>query len=227
MAEDGADLFDELMRFKPEGLSANAWAVQAGVGRTIWADLRRHGNPSRRTLSKLLEAAGSSLAEFEALRLKPAKPDAEVATTLAEPRPGWGHPPAEPLPLLGTRAAGAWGEGERGIDVFLVDHEKIIDRLVRPAILVGDRQAYAVTTPDNSMWPRFRPGRRLAVSPAAAITAGDDVLLILAKARGALIGELQSRSSTEFTLRQFNPPRQFEINAAEVESLHKVIGELI
>jgi hypothetical protein len=57
MADDGAELFEELMRFKPDGLTPNAWAVQAGVGRTIWADLRRHGNPSRRTLSKLLEAA--------------------------------------------------------------------------------------------------------------------------------------------------------------------------
>ena len=41
---------------------------QGGVSRTVWADLKRHGNPSRRTMEKLLQAAGSSLAEFEALR---------------------------------------------------------------------------------------------------------------------------------------------------------------
>ena len=31
--------------------------------------MRRHGNPSRRKLEKLLSAAGSPLAEFEALRI--------------------------------------------------------------------------------------------------------------------------------------------------------------
>ena len=60
----------------PEGLSPNAWAVKAGVSRTVWADMRRHGNPSRRTLELLLAAADSSLAEFEAL----AKPGAIFAS---------------------------------------------------------------------------------------------------------------------------------------------------
>ena len=69
MAEAGAQLIEELMRFKPDGLTANGWAVKAGVSRTIWADLRRHGNPSRRILEKLLGAAEASLAEFEALRV--------------------------------------------------------------------------------------------------------------------------------------------------------------
>ena len=62
-------VYRDLMRLKPEGLSPNAWAVKAGVSRTVWSDMRRHGNPSRRTLEKLLAAAGSSLAEFEALRI--------------------------------------------------------------------------------------------------------------------------------------------------------------
>ena len=68
MSDAGARLFEELMRFKPDGWSANAWAVRAGVTRTVWTDMRRHGYPSRRTLERLLAAAGSSLAEFEALR---------------------------------------------------------------------------------------------------------------------------------------------------------------
>ena len=62
-------LLIDLMRFKPDMMSANAWAVSAGVSRTVWTDIRRHANPSRRTLEKLLAAAGSSLAEFEALRI--------------------------------------------------------------------------------------------------------------------------------------------------------------
>ena len=61
-AGDHSDIHDDLMRFKPEGMTPNGWAMKAGVSRTVWSDMRRHGNPSRRTLEKLLGAAGSSLA---------------------------------------------------------------------------------------------------------------------------------------------------------------------
>ena len=95
MSDAGARLIEELMRFKPDGLTANGWAVQAGVSRTIWADLRRHGNPSRRTLEKLLAAAGSSLAEFEALRVGEAAP----ASADRECRPGRPRPRLAGAPL--------------------------------------------------------------------------------------------------------------------------------
>ena len=57
MPNNGTRLFEELMRFKPAGLTANGWAVKAGISRAFWNDLKRHGNPSRRTLEKLLSAA--------------------------------------------------------------------------------------------------------------------------------------------------------------------------
>ena len=69
--DEDSPIYRDLMRFKPDELTPNAWAVKAGVSRTVWTDMRRHGNPSRRTLEKLLAAASSSLAEFEALRLGP------------------------------------------------------------------------------------------------------------------------------------------------------------
>lgn len=223
MAEDGAELFEELMRFKPEGLTPNAWAVQAGVGRTIWADLRRHGNPSRRTLSRLLEAAGSSLAEFEALRAGRSAEPAASTGALAEPGRGWGQAPVAPLPLYSTRPGGV-RRGE-GTELMLVDRGKVAERLPRPPSLAGDQDAYAVTVTGRSMWPRFREGRRVAVSPAAPIRPGDDVLLILAE--GALIGELVSQSRDEIALRRFNPPKEFQVPAAEVQAVHKILGELI
>lgn len=225
MADEGAELFEELMRFKPDGLTPNGWAVQAGVGRTIWADLRRHGNPSRRTLSKLLEAAGSSLAEFEALRVGRAPGGVDTSTALAEPNRGWGQAPIAPLPLFSTRPGGVWGEAQ-GAELVLIDRGEIVDRLPRPPSLAADRDAYAVTVIGQSMQPRFRQGRHLAVSPAAAVSLGDDVLLILADGRG-LIGELQSRSHDEVALRQFNPPMDFRVPFAEAQAVHKILGELI
>jgi len=82
------------------------------------------------------------------------------------------------------------------------------------------------------MWPRFRPGRRIAVSPRSPIAVGDDVLIILAERSSAgnrfvLLKELVRRTSTHIELRQFNPDSTVSVSGAEVETIHKVVGELI
>jgi phage repressor protein C with HTH and peptisase S24 domain len=81
------------------------------------------------------------------------------------------------------------------------------------------------------MWPRFRPGRRTAVSPRAPVAIGDDVVVTLAgdQASGrsiALIKELIRRTASYVELRQFNPAATFRVPARDVSAIHKVIGEL-
>jgi SOS-response transcriptional repressor LexA len=226
MAEEGEQLFQELMRFRPDGLTANGWAVKAGVSRTIWADLRRHGNPSRRTLEKLLGAAGSSLAEFEALRVTRSAQLAEAdEPRIAESGRGWRGAPPAPLPLLATSLAGEWWPGSE-IALHSIDRSKVVGRVDRPAAMASDADAYAVTMVGQSMWPRFRAGRWLLVSPAAPVEVGDDVLMQLTNGN-ALIKELVGRSSSGIELRQFSPDVMFGIEAAEVKAVHKVIGEAI
>jgi SOS-response transcriptional repressor LexA len=226
MAEDGTQLLEQLMRFKPDGLTANAWAIRAGVGRTIWADLRRHGNPSRRTLEKLLAVAGSSLAEFEALRVGTRTQISFEHAGLAERGQPWRQAPMPPLPLFRTAQAGAWGDRDPGIPLMSIDRDTVVDRLARPASLAVDRDAYAVSIVGESMWPRFRLGRRIAVSPSSPVGVGDDVLVLLVAGQGTLLGELR-RHARCVSLRQFNPSVEFDVSAAEVEAIHKVMGELI
>jgi phage repressor protein C with HTH and peptisase S24 domain len=227
MSDCGIRLFEELMRFKPPGLTANGWAVRAGVSRTIWADLRRHGNPSRRTLEKLLAAAGSSLAEFEALRVgQPLSPPVAAGLGLAEPTRAWRAARLPPIPQFPTRPAGVWGAAGSGIELLAIDRSHPIDRLDRPPALAADRHAYAVATLGQSMWPRFRAGRRLLVSPAKAVAAGDDVLVELAGGQ-VLIKELVRRSADTIGLRQFSPDVTFEIKASEAAAVHRIIGEAI
>lgn len=227
MSDVGARLFEELMRFKPDGLTANGWAVKAGVSRAIWADLRRHGNPSRRTLEKLLGAAGSSLAEFEALRVgRPAiRPD-DNGNGLADPKRGWRNAALDPIPLFDTRLAGEWGKADSGVECHSVDRSNIIGRIDRPSSLAADRDAYAVTMVGEAMWPRFRGGRRLLVSPATPVAIGDDVLVELVGG-GVLIKELVRRSAHSIELRQFNPDRTFRLKASDIEAIEKVVGEAI
>lgn len=228
MAETGAQLFDELMRFRPDGLSPNAWAVKAGVSRTIWQDLRRHGNPSRRTMEKLLGAAGSSLAEFEALRIGKTNSALEIEAADGVGETGRGYRGAElpPIPLVWCQPSGEWADGITQIEL---EQTKILGRLPRPVSLVRDPNAYALAVPDRAMWPRFRPGRHIAVSPVASIEPGDDVLVMIAGTRWkcALVKELVGRSADSLTLRQFTPDLTFGIRLVHVGAVHKVLGEMI
>jgi hypothetical protein len=234
-AEDNTPIYDDLMRFKPEGITPNAWAMKAGVSRTVWSDMRRHGNPSRRTLQKLLTVAGSTLAEFEALRIS-GGPVGELVT-----KPGlsdhcgadWGAARLPRIPLLATAIAGERQYSGFATEVTELRTGELEENLVRPASLAGDASAYAITIVGNSMWPRFRPGRRVAVSPKAPIAVGDDVLVKLnhtvakGDATAVLIKELVRKGERGIELRQFNPDVTFHVAAAEIASIEKVVGELI
>lgn len=225
MSEAGERLFEELMRFRPEALTANGWAVKAGVSRTIWSDLRRHGNPSRRTLEKLLGAAGMTLAEFEALRVGHSAIEM-AGDGLAEPCRGWRGAAQSPVPLFETQLAGEWGEAGHRVAMHSIDCSRSVGKVDRPAALAADRVAYAVTMVGETMWPRFRAGRRLLVSPAADVAVGDDVVVELVGG-GVMIKELVGRSAKAIRLRQFNPELSFEMDVRDVLTIHKIIGEAL
>jgi hypothetical protein len=235
---DNQQIYADLMRFKPDGITPNGWAIKAGVSRTVWADMRRHGNPSRRTLEKLLTAAGSTLAEFEALRISGRPNDVAGAGAALADRRGaaWGVPQLPPLPLVATAIGTGWGNSASRIELTELHIDDLVDRVARPVSLANDPNAYAITIVGDSMWPRFRPGRRVAVSPKAPVAIGDDVLVKLKGAnrqqvKGAivavLIKELVRSSGTGVELRQFNPDLTFEVAAADIGAIEKVVGELV
>jgi hypothetical protein len=236
-ATEESQIYRALMRFKPKDLTPNAWAVRAGVSRAVWADMRRHGNPSRRTLEKLLAAVDSSLAEFEALRLGPEPAGrATVSGRVGDAGAGaWTPTRPPPLPLIRTSLAGEWDEPGSGIDLVEVRPGELIERLPRPTSLAGDARAYAVTIVGGAMWPRFRPGRRVAISPRSAVAVGDDVFVRLrspsagretAGGELALVAELARRANETVELRQFHPDRTFQVDAADIEAIHRIAGEL-
>jgi SOS-response transcriptional repressor LexA len=233
---DKSQIYVDLMRLRPEGMTPNAWAMNAGVSRTVWSDMRRHGNPSRRTLEKLLMAAGSSLAEFEALRIR-GVPASETLPTgaLGDGRASpWGAPHVPPLPLVASSLAGEWGDPASRIELTEIGSGEIVDRVNRPRSLANDHTAYAITIVGDSMWPRFRPGRRVAVSPGAPVAIGDDVVVKLASHGDerpnrvpALIKELVRKTASAVELRQFNPDVTFEVPGADIAAMEKILGELI
>jgi hypothetical protein len=243
MAEtvDNPPIYDALMRFKPDGLSANAWAVRAGVSRTVWADIRRHGNPTRGTLEKLLAAVGGSLAEFEAARADPSglvrSEVAGTGWTAKDVERAWSAAgPSKPVPLLGSALGASLAEFEDSVELTELHLTEVLDYLARPPSLSGDKGAYAVTIVGDSMAPRFEPGERAFVSPRDTVGIGDDVIVQLKDSNGkddaadrvtmVLIKRLVRRSGGFVELRQFNPDLTFRVPAGRIAAIHRVRGRL-
>lgn len=225
MPTDDSDLYRDLMRFKPAGISPNRWAMLAGVSRTVWSDMRRHGNPARRTLEKLLAAADSSLAEFEAMRIGARGRVEPRAAGVGEHSPGgWRGALPPPLPVFEARAAPSPEHPSR----IAIAPRQSKETIARPPALSADRRAYALTVAEESMWPRFRLGRRLIVSPAARVADGDDVVVRLAGDGGlALIKMLVDRTAGGLRLRQFNPDLIFVLPLDAVDCIERIAGEAI
>jgi phage repressor protein C with HTH and peptisase S24 domain len=125
---------------------------------------------------------------------------------------------------------------ERDIELTELDMAEVLDHVARPASLARDNEAYALTVIGDSMYPRFRPGRRVIVSPRAPVSIGDDVVVQLKGGAGegefrervstVLIKELVRRSATFIELRQFNPDVTFRVEQDRVAAIHKVVGEV-
>lgn len=136
------------------------------------------------------------------------------------------------IPVAGSAMGIGSFDPEQDIETTEVDMADVLDHVARPKSLASDERAYAVTVIGDSMYPRFRPGRRVIVSPRAPVSIGDDVIVQL-KGGGendritlVLIKELVRRSASFVELRQFNPDVTFKVEAARVGAIHKVIGEV-
>jgi phage repressor protein C with HTH and peptisase S24 domain len=224
-------IYRRLMAVKPDGLTLNAWANLAGINRSMFNAIRKHGNPTSDTLAKLLDAIDVSLAQFEA---GTATVRTEVTGTgLHDVERAWrSAEPSKPVPLLGSAIGGEW---EDQIELTELHLGEVLDYLARPPSLSGDKAAYAVTIVGDSMAPRFEPGERAFVSPRTPASIGDDVIVQL-RACGeeddadrvtmVLIKRLVKRTAGFVELRQFNPDMIFRVPSERIAAIHRVRGRL-
>lgn len=237
VADDNPPLFDRLMAVKPDDLTPNAWALKAGVSRTVFNDIRKRNNVRHDTLVKLLGAVDVSLAKFDAGAAANVSDtglsDAEAQAAIGDPRSRLPR-----LPLVGSAIGGAFDEAEH-VELTELVLGEVLDHLPRPERLAGDRKAYALTIVGESMAPRFEPGEVALVSPQQPVAIGDDVIVQLRSQPGdgadpdhadrvtmVLIKRLVKRSARDLTLRQFNPETVFKVPIAQVAATHKVVGRL-
>lgn len=229
----GEAMLADLRRLLPEGMTLNGWAVAAGVNRTVWGDIRRHGNPSRRTLEKLLDIAGSSLAEFEALRVGPSTHVAGLDNiSLADGRRGWRGAARTGMAVRLAEPVEPQTIGASRIAAFRIGRQAVAS-VARPASLARHGDSYGFRMPVANMWPRFRQGRILVVTPSIPPMIGEDILLTVGGTTGepheptSLVAELVWQDETAVRLRSFAPAAEFTVSRDRILRLDRIAGEAI
>ncbi len=201
------------------GLSASGLARKAGLDATTFNRSKRRmadGRarwPSTESLSKVLNATGSSLEAFTAL----------VAGARALPHGsaargnGSVTPAGRRIPLIGFAQAGA--EGYFDDAGFPVGGSW--DEVALPDI--SDPNAYALEISGESMEPVFRDGDVVIVSPAAPVRRGDRVVA-RTRAGEVMAKELARRSARRVELRSLNPEHPgYSFELTDLAWIHRIV----
>lgn len=227
-------LIDRLMAIKPPELSPNGWAVKAGVNRSVFSDARKRNNLNLDTLERLLEAAGVTLAQFQAGQtVQDIARQPTISDALASPSsPFTGQHKLDKIPVWGS----ALGHDHKidldgtiiHVEMTEIDQNDAVNYLPRPATLGFRRDVYALYVAGNSMEPRYDAGDPIFVDPSQPPSIGDDVIVQLRDSESdrvicALIKRLVRRSATYLELEQFNPARIFRVPMEKVARIHRVL----
>jgi len=154
------------------------------------------------------------------------------AGVLREPAPSRGgpRPPIVRLPPINSSdRIRVMGVAEGGSDGRSQWNGEIVDWVTRPPALSGAPNGYATYVIGTSMEPRYHPGEMVFVHPGKPVNIGAYVLVQLKPpAEGepplALIKRLAKRTTTKIVLEQFNPPKQIDIPARDVVSIHRIVA---
>lgn len=112
------------------------------------------------------------------------------------------------------------------VDLFMAS---AIDFILRPPLLAGRKDIFAVYVSGDSMSPKYESGDPVLVEPARPAAIGDHVLVLLRSAidqgeeiTGALIKKLVRRSASYIELEQYNPRSTFRLPAEDVSKIYRI-----
>jgi phage repressor protein C with HTH and peptisase S24 domain len=183
-----ADIWRAIDRLaQAHGLSASGLARKAGLDPTTFNRSKRTSAdgklrwPSTESIAKILDATGSSFADFVGLAS-----ETPVRAQLQR------------IPVIGYAQAGSAG--------FFDDAGYPVgsgwDELAFPHI--GDPHAYALEISGDSMEPVYRDGDIIVVSPSTSIRRGDRV--VVRTRAGEVMAKLLARqTATRVELHSINP----------------------
>lgn len=120
------------------------------------------------------------------------------------------------VPVLGTVSGGRGGLQMNG---------EAVDWVRRPPRLVGRADVFGVYVEDLSMVPAFKPGALVIVEKARPPAPGDDVVIEIMEGgeQRALIKNLVLSNHKIVRLQQYNPPKEIEIDRAQIVRMFRVM----
>ncbi len=167
----------------------------------------------RRKLAEILRCDEAELRDSEAAPAPTNTSASGVALPVTPPM----VTPSRSLPILGYAKGGE--------DAFFIDNGEIAGYTMRPHVLDGVADAYAVEFWDTSMEPALKHGHLGWVHPRKPVKPGDDVVVQLNDGQ-ALVKTLVRRTETQLILRQYNPSKDFKIERTLIKSVHLIVGTL-
>ncbi|MFP5076561.1 S24 family peptidase [Rhizobium sp. YIM 134829] len=201
------DALAERHKMSPSGL-----ARRAGLDPTSFNKSKRHSAdgrerwPSTESISKVLDATGSTISQFM-----------EFLRSEAEPAASKG-PPVQSIPLLGFAQAGAGGFFDDG--GFPAGQGWDVVDFPAAQTKAG---LYALEIQGDSMMPLYRDGDVLIVEPGAQVRRGDRV--VVKTTEGEVMAKvLMRQSARSIELHSINPEhpnRSFEMK--EIEWIARII----
>lgn len=143
---------------------------------------------------------------------------------------------AQPLniyraPEFGMRDLPVRGVAAAGTDALFITNGEPHDWLLRPAVLIGVNEAYAVIAAGNSMEPRYFDGEVVFVHPGRRVAPGPHTFVVVqfhpqeeGEAPKAVIKKYERQTGAELVLSQYNPPEELRFAIETVKSIHLIVN---
>lgn len=134
-------------------------------------------------------------------------------------------------PEFGMRDLPVRGVAAAGTDALFITNGEPHDWLLRPAVLIGVNEAYAVIAAGSSMEPRYFDGEVVFVHPGRRVAPGRHTFVVVqfypqeeGEAPRAVIKKYERQTGTELVLSQYNPPEELRFAIETVKSIHLVVN---
>ena len=143
-----------------------------------------------------------------------------------------GHPlEMYPAPEFGARDLPVRGVAAAGTDALFITNGGPHDWLLRPAVLIGVSEAYAVIAAGTSMEPRYFDGEIVFVHPGRRVAPSRHTFVVVqffpeeeGEAPRAVIKKYERQTGSELILSQYNPPEELRFPIETVKSIHLIVN---
>lgn len=190
--------------------------------------LARAAGVSQQTIGKLETGemkATTRLGDIaRALGVSPGELDPQFAD-VPELKSGYNPPPR----LMNDRLLmPVYSSAEGGDGSIIVDAHPL-EYVMRPYTLESVADAYAILITGDSMTPAFEPGDRAWVNPRLPPIRNADCIFYQVNGNGdeprAMIKRLVGWTDSKWSVKQWNPAKEFKLDRAEWSRVHRVEGK--